>query len=93
MFIVEIEKILGVQILMENNSTSKQSYCWLFLGTHDTLTYADFKRDKKYCVRQCILSFVFGYGCTYICRIKMKKNTVLGNAYCCLSLGTDVLTC
>lgn len=70
-----------------------QCYCWLFLGTHDTLTYADFKRDKKYCVRQCILSFVFGYGCTYICRIKMKKNTVLGNAYCCFSLGTDVLTC
>lgn len=24
---------------------------------------------------------------------KNEKNTVLGNAYCCLSLGMDVLTC
>lgn len=24
-----------------------QCYCWLFLGTHDTLTYADFKKEIK----------------------------------------------
>lgn len=60
-----------MQILKEiKNTVLGNAYCHLCLGT-DVLTYMQNKNEKKYCIRQCILLFEFGYGCTYMLEVSV----------------------